>query len=58
MNGELNVADLDVVIESLNYYKTRVVDSTEYPSFKFKEKQLERVETTIRKVTALRNELD
>ncbi|MGO9008797.1 MAG: hypothetical protein ACLQPN_01740 [Bryobacteraceae bacterium] len=54
MDEKLDANDLAVIIESLNHYKSNVENYAGYPSYEFKRSQIERVESAIRKVRALK----
>ncbi|MGH9643711.1 MAG: hypothetical protein ACRD3Q_14975 [Terriglobales bacterium] len=54
MGEDLNSADFDLIIESLNHYKTNIENYRGYPSYEFKRAQLERVESVLRKLNAVR----
>jgi hypothetical protein len=55
MEEQLEDDEFDVIFESLKHYKLNI-ESTEYPSYEFRRKQLERVEFAMRKVKALKNQ--
>ena len=54
MDERLNESDLDTIIGSLEHYKTNVENYDQYPSYEFKLKQLERVESAMCKIKVLR----
>ena len=53
MDEQLNANDFAVIIESLNHYKMNIENYRDYPSYEFKLKQLERVESAARKIRTL-----
>lgn len=57
MNDQLNGDDFDVILDSLKNYKTKIESYGGYPSYEFKQKQLERVDSAIRKVKVLKQGL-
>ncbi len=56
MDEQLNADDFAVIIDSLNHYKMNIENYRNYPSYEFKLKQLERVESAARKIKALKRE--
>jgi len=57
MNDQLNDDDFDVILDSLKNYKMKIENYGEYPSYEFKQKQLERVDSAMRKVKTLKQGL-
>lgn len=56
MVDEVNVSDIDLVIECLGYYKMHIQHG-DYPKTESRRERLERVESVLNKMRALRNEL-
>jgi hypothetical protein len=56
VDEELNESDFDVIISSLDHYKMNINNYDKYPSYEFKQAQLQRVESAIAKVKALRQD--
>lgn len=57
MDEQLNDSHFDVVLDSLKHYKMNIENYKDYPSYEFKQKQLQRVESARRKIKALRQNL-
>lgn len=57
MDEQLNDNDFDVILESLKYYKLNIENYSGYPSYEFKQQQLQRADSVITKVKALRKNL-
>jgi hypothetical protein len=57
MEEQFDSTDFDVILESLKHYKMNIENYSGYPSYEFKQKQLERVNTAEGKVKALRRKL-
>lgn len=57
MDEQLNAADLDLILESLKYYKMNIENYDRYPSYEFKQKQLQRVEIAESKLRILQRKL-
>ena len=57
MDEQLNEVDFNLILQSLKHYKMNIENYDKYPSYEFKQQQLERVETAVRKVKALRQQL-
>jgi wobble nucleotide-excising tRNase len=57
MDEQLNDSDFDVILSSLKHYKTNIQNYSEYPSYEFKQQQLERVDNAMRKIKALSQKL-
>jgi hypothetical protein len=57
MKEGLGDDEFEVIMESLKHYKLNI-ESSEYPSYEFRRKQLERVESAMQKVEALKNQQD
>ncbi len=52
---ELTSEDLSFILESLGYSKLRF-ESTEYPTYELKQRQMQRVESVIAKIRQLKSE--
>jgi hypothetical protein len=50
---ELIKVDLNLVPESLRYYKMHIQNYQRYPNYAFRQKQLERVEKVVQGIKAL-----
>ncbi len=57
MDEQLNDSDFDVIVDSLKHYKMNIENYKDYPSYEFKQKQLQRVESAMRKIKTLRQNL-
>lgn len=57
MDNQLTSSDFDVILESLKYSKMHIENYDKYPSYEYKQKQLERVNTAANKVKALQQGL-
>jgi hypothetical protein len=57
MDEQLNDIDFDVILQSLKHYKMNIENYDKYPSYEFKQQQLERVDTAVKKVKVLREKL-
>ncbi|HET9281410.1 MAG TPA: hypothetical protein VFR24_05560 [Candidatus Angelobacter sp.] len=57
MDEQLNDSDFDVIVDSLKHYKMNIENYKDHPSYEFKQKQLQRVESAMRKIKALQQNL-
>jgi hypothetical protein len=53
MSDELNKADFETILEALKHYEMHIENYSDYPSYEFKQQQMERVESAMRKMSAL-----
>lgn len=52
----LEPSDIDLIVEALNHYKHRV-QSTDYPTYQFRQEQLNRIDETLDRLLALADEI-
>jgi len=56
MDDEITVTDLDFILQSLEYSKLKI-ESTLYPDYSLRRQEIERIETLMRKVKRLREDI-
>ncbi len=52
---ELKKLEINIILESLEYMKLNIEESTIYPTYEEKQKRLKEVESVIEKLRKLRN---
>lgn len=57
MTIKLTITDIDVILESLEYSRHYIENYPKYPSYEFKQKQLEGINNAEAKIRALKKEL-
>lgn len=55
MADQFTKEDLQLILEALGYRRQAVADYRDYPSYEFKQDQIRKVETVIKKVRAILN---
>jgi hypothetical protein len=50
MNLTLETGDLDVILESLRHYKLEIESYDKYPSYEFKQQQVARVDSVLKRL--------
>lgn len=53
----LERSDVDLIVSALNYYKDRVRSTDAYPSYEFRQEQLDRIDGTLGRLKALADEI-
>ena len=53
----LERSDVDLIVSALRYYKDRVRSMDAFPSFEFRQEQLDRIDETLGRFLALADEI-
>lgn len=54
---QLSIADIELILRSLEYTKRNIENYTEYPSYEFKQRQIQEVMQVIDKLRKMKKEL-
>ena len=53
----LERSDVDLIVAALNHYKHHVRSTDDYPSYEFRQDQLDRIDETLRRFLAIADEI-
>ena len=53
----LERSDVDLIVTALDYYKHQVRSTDIYPSYEFRQEQLDRIDETLARLRALADEI-
>ena len=53
----LERSDVELIVTALNYYKDQMRSADSYPSYEFRQEQLERIDETLARFRALADEI-
>ena len=53
----LERSDVDLIVAALNYYKHHVRSTGDYPSYEFRQEQLDRIDETLGRFLAIADEI-